>query len=76
MVLSLGFPVFLIPEGLHRQRLVQVKHEDRGRLRPHPNRGLLLLSVDGIPDACSCLNILVTAESISGSGWQFPAGCC
>ena len=43
---------------------------------PRPQCGLLLLSVDGIPDACSCLYILVMADSISGSGWQFPAGCC
>ena len=66
--------LFLLPEGLDRQRLVQVWHEDRGWLRPHPHRGLLLLSVGGIPDACLCLYILAMADSISGSGQQFPAG--
>ena len=67
--------LFLIPEGLDRQRLVQVWLEDRGQLRPCPHRGLLLLSVGSIPDACSCLYILAMADSISGTGQQLPARC-
>ena len=43
-------------------------------LRPH--HGLLLLSIDGIPDACLCLYILVMVDSISGLGWWFPARHC
>ena len=40
----------------------------RGRQGLHPHRGLLLLSVGDIRDACLCLCMLVTAFSISGSG--------
>ena len=65
--------LFLVPEGLDRWQLVQVWCEDRGQLRLCPHCGLLLLSVGSIPDACSCLYILVMADSISGSGRQFPA---
>ena len=35
--------------------------------------GLLLLSIEGMLDTCSCLCMLATADSISGSGWWFPA---
>ena len=47
----------------------------KGRLRPDPHQGLLLLSLE----ACSWHSILITAASISGSGWRMGAsagGCC
>ena len=46
-----------------------------GRLRPDPHWGLLLVSLE----TCSWRSILITAASISGSGWRMGAsagGCC